>query len=115
MWLAMVFGLIAVVGTTFLLWFLVGLLREGPPWTYWTVSAPEAAGFDGINSMSSSEDAGCHHGDNRQYNPADCYVELLENKRVANEIVTERITLKYCDFPGNLGGSAIHSRNSIIH
>jgi hypothetical protein len=92
MWLAVTFAAIVLTGTVFMVWFLLGLLREGEPSTwYWIVPIrreAERKTLDARNSSYVHDDCHAPESKHREY-----YVELLENEGYAKECASGLIAL----------------------
>jgi hypothetical protein len=92
MWLAVTFAGVVLTGAVFMVWFLVGLLREGAPSTcYWIVPIRREQEKKIFEARSGSiADDGCHAQECKrlEYDP-----DLLENEGYAKECDSGLIAL----------------------
>jgi hypothetical protein len=92
MWLAVTFAAIVLTGTVFLVWFLVGLLREGAPSTcYWIVPIrreQEKEIFEPRSGSITGHDCYAPECKRHEYDP-----DLLENEGYAKECDSGLIAL----------------------
>lgn len=117
MWLAVTFAAIAVMGTAFMVWFLLALLRErAPSVCYWVVPVhgrlEKERHLEVLGGIYG--DQGCREteGDYR-----DCrfeLVELLENENHANEGASGVIALNVRPVSDGLGSRPIHARRGYV-
>ena len=110
MWLAVTFAAIAVTGTAFMVWFLLGLLHEcAPSVCYWVVPSrrrPEKHRHLAVlRGIYAGEDCRAPEGECSDY-----YVELLENEVYAKECASGLIALAVHPISAELGWGSIHPR-----
>lgn len=109
MWVPITFAAIALIGTAFMVWFLLGLLRErGPSVSYWIVlisRRPEKRRhLEILCRIYSGRDCSVPEG-----NSGDHYVELLENEVHAEKYASVFIALDDGVMPAHFDRRAIHS------
>jgi|ERR1700692_4495773 len=116
MWLAVTFSAIAVTGTAFVVWFLLGLLRErAPSVCHWVVPVhghPEKERhLEVLGGIYGDEDCRETEGDLRDYR-----IELLENENHAKEGASGPIALDVCPASASLVWGSIDPRRfDVIH
>jgi len=116
MWLAFTFAAIALAGSAFMVWFLIGLLRECPPSTwYWTVPAGRGPTkyrhLPVLRGIYGDEECRTPNGECSDY----C-VELSENEVYAKECASGLIALDVRPLSAKLGWRSIHSRRfNVFH
>jgi hypothetical protein len=118
MWPAWVVAAIALAAATFMLRFLIALLREGAPTVcYWIVPVPgrpeKECHLRVLSSIYADEDC-CASEDRREDRRSD-YYELLENENHAQD--KSDSSLVALDVPrvsDRLGWRSIHSRRGYI-
>lgn len=111
MWAALCMAAIALAGTAFMLWFLVGLLREGAPsvW-YWVVPACRKTG----RSFSVNRGHPVEGWPATESNRGDYRQHLSENQNYAKqECASGLIALSLRPDSGNPGGRSV--RSASIH
>jgi len=92
MWVAVAFVAIALTGTGFMSWFLLALLRESAPSTwYWIVPIHRELERGGLEVLSGGEVD--DDGRVTEGKPRDYYVELLEDDGHAQEYASGLIAL----------------------
>lgn len=115
MWPALILAGIALAGASFMVRFLVALLREGAPSTcYWVVPVrrePEKSShlkaLGGIRTDEAAGVAECHRGD--------YYLEFLENEGHAKkECASGHIVFDAYSAPARLGWRSIHPRRGSV-
>jgi hypothetical protein len=111
MWAAWVVAAIALAATTFMLRFLIALLREGAPTVcYWILPVRELEKERHLQVLSGihvDEDCSAPEDKGRDY-----YVELLENENYAQEESdSSPIALDVPHVSDRLGWRAVHPRH----
>jgi len=110
MWAAIFLVAIALTGTSFMLWFLIALLRDSVPSTCcWIV--PIHCGLQRENSFG--EYVGDHYQPERE--PSDHYVERLENRVHAKQGNSGLISLDVRILPGSVGWRTIKPGHAVLH
>jgi hypothetical protein len=116
MWIAVTFAAIAVMGTAFLVWFLLGLLRQrGPSVCYWIVPArrrpQKERHLEALRRIYADKDCRAPQGKRSDY----C-VELLENASHAKKGASGLIVLDVRLVSASLGWRSIQpSRVNAFH
>ena len=110
MWVAVTFAAIAVTGTAFMVWFLLGLLHEcAPSVCYWVVPGrrrlEKHRHLAVLSGIYAGEDCRAPEGRRRDY-----YVELLENEVYAKECASSHIALDVHPMSARLAWGSIHPR-----
>lgn len=112
MWVAIFVAAIASMGASFMLWFLIGLLRESAPSTcYWIVPIRCEMERESDHELSGSVKNGDHRP---EYEPSDYYVELLENQIHAKHGASGLIALDVRIIPGRVGWRSIQSGHAAL-
>ena len=120
MWAASVFVAIAFVGSGFMVWFLVGLLREGAPSVcYWVVPAIMTPGVrmasHGVSNHGMILHAISEDGREEQNSPSAEGQELLENGIYVQEDSGSNLVSLDVRPPGaGVGGRAINHSGARI-
>jgi hypothetical protein len=114
MWVAIFFAAIALAGTSFMLWFLIALLRDSAPSTCcWIV--PVRCDL----KRESDHGLGGYMGDDdyrSESEPSDYYVELSENEVHAKQCASGLIALDVRSVTGRVGWRSIQFRHaSVFH
>jgi hypothetical protein len=113
MWVAVTFAAIAVTGTAFMVWFLLGLLHECASVCYWVVPArrrrEKHRHLAVLRGIYAEEDCRAPEGKRSDY-----YVELLENEVYAKECVSGLIALDIRPVSTHLGWRSIWSRRDQV-
>ncbi len=110
MWVPITFTAIALIGTAFMVWFFLGLLRErGPSVCYLIVPARRRPQKERhlavLHRIYAGKDCSAPEGKRSDY-----YVELLENEVHAEECASGLIALDDRPMPANFGWRAIRIR-----
>jgi hypothetical protein len=113
MWVAILVAAIALSGTSFMVWFLIALLRDSAPSTCcWIVpvrcdlkreSDHGLGGYVGDDGYSSESE------------PSDCYVDLLENPVHAKHGASGLIALDVRSVTGRVGWRSIQPSRADYH
>jgi hypothetical protein len=113
MWVAIFFVAIALTGTSFMLWFLIGLLRDDAPLTCcWIVPIRCALERESNNCLG--EYVG-HDDYKLEHEPTDYYVELSENRVHAKHGASGLISLDVRSVTGRVGWRSIQPSRAVLH
>src|SRR5712672_3293415 len=116
MWLAFTFAAIALAGSAFMVWFLIGLLRECPPSIWYRIVPAVRRPMKNrhlpvLRGIYGDED--CHAPEGEC---SDDYVELLENEGYAKECASGLIALDVRPISAKLGWRSIDPRRfNVFH
>jgi hypothetical protein len=103
MWAAAMFAAIALAGVVFMVWFLLGLIRDrAPSNTYWLVPLLLNPGEERLRK-------GNFGGETERKRRED-YVELSENEGYARERASSTIALDIRPASGGLGWGSIQPK-----
>jgi len=110
MWIALTFSAIALTGIEFMIWFLVGLLRERARSIYhWVTPVHRRSKRDRhqvvLSRIYCEQDCSAAKGEHTDYN-----AKLLENEGHAKKNVSDLILLHILPASGELGRRPIHGR-----
>jgi hypothetical protein len=109
MWVAATFTAIGLTGTAFMIWFLIGLLGEGPAATwYWLgvrFDAGKACLLEGATVIYADD------GRPKERERSEYYAKLRENDFYAKECASGLIALDVRPISASLGWRSIHPRH----